>query len=234
MSDNNDFEIIRELVLNNFDEDGSNLKLTGSFIMDNKKFIIEDESSTQINVGSDTTDTQQINFLSYKVKCVRLNGTSTPDFSPYTDNGCLLGLSNRRWTQIYSTVGVINTSDLNQKQEISGSDLGLNFINLLNPVKFKLKNRENILTKDIIGYKDGKPIFKENIQESPGVRYHYGLIAQEVESTLSGSDFGGLIKDKETGIYGLRYTEFIAPMIKSIQELTERVKELEQKLSSSV
>jgi hypothetical protein len=42
---------------------------------------------------------------------------------------------------------------------------------------------------------------------------HYGLIAQEVEGIC---DFGGI--NKEDGKYGLNYSEFISPIIKSIQQ----------------
>jgi len=44
---------------------------------------------------------------------------------------------------------------------------------------------------------------------------------------MDSSDFAGLIHDPESDIYGLRYNEFIAPMIKAIQQLTDRVRELE-------
>jgi hypothetical protein len=88
------------------------------------------------------------------------------------------------------------------------SDLGLNFINKLNPVKYNK-----------IG----------------GDRTHYGLIAQEVKSVLDEvniADFGGWVisdvNDAE-GQQALRYEEFISPLIKAVQELTARVKSLEEK-----
>ena len=37
------------------------------------------------------------------------------------------------------TNGTINTSDRNLKTNISGSDLGLNFVNSLNPVNISLQ-----------------------------------------------------------------------------------------------
>lgn len=70
-------------------------------------------------------------------------------------------------------------------------------------------------------------------------RTHYGMIAQEVEQTISGigktnTDFAGIIHNEENDIYGLRYGEFIAPLIKAVQEqqvmidkLMKRVEELE-------
>ena len=63
-------------------------------------------------------------------------------------------------------------------------------------------------------------------------RTHYGLVAQEVETALTNAgltttDFAGFIYEDKRDTYGLRYTEFIAPMIKAIQELSAKVTQLE-------
>ena len=65
------------------------------------------------------------------------------------------------------------------------------------------------------------------------VRTHYGFIAQEVEEVLernglSATDFAGLVKDKESGIYGLRYDQFIPVLWSADQQLLKRVETLEQ------
>lgn len=54
---------------------------------------------------------------------------------------------------------------------------------------------------------------------SGGDRRHYGLIAQEVGDLTKGQ-FGGWVKGD---LEGLRYTEFISPIIKAIQQLNEKV-----------
>ena len=81
---------------------------------------------------------------------------------------------------------------------------------------------------------------------SAGTRTHYGLVAQDIESLLetigkSAADFAGFCKDTITEDnegnaletpkieYGLRYGEFIAPIIKAIQELAAKVAALEAK-----
>ena len=66
------------------------------------------------------------------------------------------------------------------------------------------------------------------------------MIAQEIETVLGAiskpaTGFGGFCKDEkdqdgvdlETPLYGLRYIEFIAPIIKAIQELSVKVAALE-------
>ena len=76
-------------------------------------------------------------------------------------------------------------------------------------------------------------IFKEF--DIPGKRDHYGFGAQDVEGVLDGRDFGGFVR-KEDGVLALRYEEFIAPMVKAMQEqqaiiesLTKRIELLESK-----
>ena len=86
--------------------------------------------------------------------------------------------------------------------------MGLDFINELNPISYTFIS---------------------------GSRTHYGLGAQSVETTLESfekdsMDFAGLITGSN---YGLRYSEFISPMIKAIQELSAKVSQLEAQISGS-
>ena len=104
--------------------------------------------------------------------------------------------------------GTINTSDRRLKENIDDSDLGLEFINKVRPVRYTyIDDRQ----------KDGKT--------------KYGIIAQEVQEVLketNNEDFAG-ITDK--GDYlGADYVQFIAPLIKSVQELTEMVKSQQKEI----
>jgi hypothetical protein len=130
-------------------------------------------------------------------------------------------VSNRFWKTIYSNTGTINTSDQRLKTEISPSTLGLDFINNLNPVKYKF-------------IEGGTEIIEGDLVSIPGTRTHYGLIAQEVKEALDESgvgDFAGWVQmdmSQEDSMQGLRYDQFISPLIKAVQELTARVKALEE------
>lgn len=123
---------------------------------------------------------------------------------PKVDNSYDLGNITYRWDDVYATNATIQTSDARLKTRIGRENLGLKFVNSLKPTRFV--------------WKDG------------GVREHHGFLAQEVEQVLAGRDFAGLIKDKETGRYGLRYNEFISVLTKAIQELSEEVKDLKKQL----
>jgi hypothetical protein len=84
------------------------------------------------------------------------------DFRPATDNQLNLGMSTKRWAQIYSTSSTISTSDRTEKNTISELDeiKAVAFVMALNPVSYKY----NSGTSD---------------------RTHYGMISQEVEDTLT-------------------------------------------------
>jgi hypothetical protein len=56
-----------------------------------------------------------------------------------------------------------------------------------------------------------------------------GFIAQEVEKAANemGFVFSGIDKPQnENGLYGLRYAEFVVPLVKAVQELSKQNEEL--------
>jgi hypothetical protein len=121
-----------------------------------------------------------------------------------------LGDSGNRWNTIFS-VNALNTSDKSLKKNIKKSDLGLSFINKLNPVKYH---------------------FKEENDTSP---YHYGLISQEVNDVINSNNAYFVRKyiDNSTENWLLAYNELLSPMILAIQELSQKVTDLELIISGS-
>ena len=69
---------------------------------------------------------------------------------------------------------------------------------------------------------------------------HTGFIAQEVEVAANeiGFDFDGVvIPQNEKDNYGLRYAEFVVPLVKAVQELSEEnsvLKDVIQQLTARV
>ena len=146
------------------------------------------------------------------------------------------------WRNIRATNGTIVTSDIRSKTEILDADLGLNFINLLRPVKYKKYYEPNAPFLD----EDNEPMLNEDgsrmVDTSKnyyGTRNHYGFIAQEVKEALDqvgvGSNFSGWaladISDPESQ-QSLSYDKFIAPMAKAIQELSDMVESLQQEVNT--
>jgi len=115
-----------------------------------------------------------------------------------------LGTPSRPWGAIYAELGVITTSDRDAKRFIKDSTLGLGFIMQLRPVSFSLLSKNN---------SDAT----------------YGFIGQEVETALKGNNFSGLLKS-DSG-YALRYADFIAPMVKAMQQQQTQIKAMEESLS---
>jgi hypothetical protein len=142
------------------------------------------------------------------------NAIIPPNPSTYT-----LGRSGQQWSTIYIQTAAVVGSDERDKI-VLGPTLGLDFITRLEAVQYKLK----------LGGYDVKVIPDTNPPEFdntpiPGRRIHYGMLAQQVKSVIDElqlPDFGGWVSktpaDPEAE-QALRYEEFIAPMIKSIQEL---------------
>jgi hypothetical protein len=67
---------------------------------------------------------------------------------------------------------------------------------------------------------DAKKLYYEAVAEKEKITYS-GFIAQEVESAANsiGYNFSGVGKPKaENSIYGLAYSEFVVPIVKSVQQ----------------
>jgi hypothetical protein len=167
---------------------------------------------------------------------------------------------NKRWRQIYSNNSTITTSDSRLKTDISDSELGLNFINKLRPVTYRwiegskepvlvdkevkhigidsvsVEKIDIVKTQKISGQdEEGNDIYET--VSVPGKRRHAGFLAQEVKQVLDElevEDFGGWVSDNiedPEAIQSLRYEQFVAPLTKAVQELSDMVESLQQEIN---
>ena len=118
-------------------------------------------------------------------------------------------------------------SDRNEKTNIQTLpyNFGLPFIKKLRPVKFNWDIREKYVEKCgfEFGQKDGTLVQeKEN----------YGLIAQELEQVLQELNlrFDGLTKNNKR--YRLASTNLLAPLVKSIQQLSTKLDAIKERLTT--
>ncbi|MEM9888664.1 MAG: tail fiber domain-containing protein, partial [Bacteroidota bacterium] len=124
-------------------------------------------------------------------------------------------------SSITSISGVVNwtaTSDGRFKKDIQENVIGLDFINRLRPVTYNYDAKKLHTQK---GY-DTESLAAA-LSEKEQVRYS-GFIAQEVEAAAKqlGYDFSGVdAPQNEEDVYGLRYAEFVVPLVKAVQELSE-------------
>jgi hypothetical protein len=154
---------------------------------------------------------------------------------PETDNTITLGDGSFRFVDVYAVSGSVNTSDEREKNILGNNPLGLDFINRLETIQYKWKVAHGAVMNNIVD-EDGNVVGQQ--EERParaGVRTFHGLSAQQVKAALDDlgiDNFAGWVlanKDDPQSTQGLRYTEFIAPLIKAVQELSQKVTDLEAK-----
>jgi len=118
-------------------------------------------------------------------------------------------------------------SDQRDKTNIQSLDskYGIEFIKKLKPKSFSWDNRETYVRECgfEFGQKDGTLANSEE---------QYGFIAQEIDKTIEelGIKFDAL-GGKEKDAFRLRYSDFIAPMIKTVQEIATRLELLDQEIT---
>ncbi|MBU6205424.1 MAG: T9SS type A sorting domain-containing protein [Bacteroidetes bacterium] len=117
-------------------------------------------------------------------------------------------------------------SDARIKNSIQENVPGLTFINALRPVTYHFditKQNQLMGITDTANWQGKYDI--EKIQFT-------GFIAQEVEAAAKkiGYDFSGV--DKTGNLLGLRYSEFVMPLVKSVQELSAENNELKNEIAS--
>jgi hypothetical protein len=168
------------------------------------------------NITFKTNNTTKLNIATSVVV------NNNIDFIPNLSNTSRCGTAGQAWKELHSVTGLNVSSDERVKYEIKPSNLGLDFIKSIEPVSYKLKSRDKKIIKDEFG--------NDVLEDIPGVRPHYGFIAQQIKSVLGDKDFAGYTHDTESDLRGLRYEEFISPMVKAIQELSAENDYLKKKL----
>lgn len=136
---------------------------------------------------------------------------------PAADNTRTLGASGARWSAVWSATGTIQTSDARLKTDIAPSDLGLDFILALNPVRYRWREG---------GVENGIP--------RPGRRLHYCLVAQQVAEAANACGAADralhVLSDPADpqSQQALRYDQLIAPLIAAVQQLAARLETVER------
>lgn len=151
---------------------------------------------------------------------VTMLGYNITDAQCTGNNQVLLG--NTAVTQIRAQVtGITAYSDARYKTNIKENVKGLDFIKSLTPVTYNVKPTK---LHDIWGTPDSS-VQQIDHSEIESVRY-MGFLAQDVEKAMKkiGFEFTGIDIPKNDGeVYSLRYTDFIMPIVKAIQEQQEMI-----------
>lgn len=123
-----------------------------------------------------------------------------------TQNTVKLVCNDISCNQIFCTQ-VFTTSDLNKKNNILSCDLGIDFLDTLRPVSFTYTDNPD--------------------------KVFYGFVAQEVKAALELDDksperYGLWTEEQETQYLSLQ--ELISPLVKSLQEVHARLRQVEAQL----
>lgn len=194
--------------------DGTNGVLYGSISGD---YVSVNKTRTDVIESHGTNKIKM--YIDYDENCgvvIDKNSSNKYHFRPGSNNTLDCGSTSFKWDNIYATNGTIQTSDRNEKMNIS--DMSEQYANAI--------------------IDDAIPKTYMMLNNESG-RTHAGMIAQDLEEQLSkngmsSQDFAGFIKyqkEDESGNltgqygYGIRYEEYIAPLIKYTQCLKRDLKQ---------
>jgi hypothetical protein len=154
-------------------------------------------------------------------------------------------------TTTFAFGAVQDRSDRRDKTDVRETALGLDFITALRPVDFRWDLRDDYrpappeapgaaatdaeraaYDSKLAAWQEASKLGNLSHDGSKArTRFHHGLIAQEVAAVIvrTGVDFGGYQDHTVKGgddVLTLGYDEFIAPLIKAVQELAVRNEDL--------
>ena len=142
----------------------------------------------------------------------------TQEVRPRQDQAYAVGEAGRRYTIGYFQFGT-STSDQRLKENIEDLDLGLDFINKLEPKKYNW-------TTETITDDEGNEIIKRGDIADIDM---FGFMAQDVLAIddLDDNITYGIARHNEVeDTYDLSYENMIAPLVKAVQELSTQVNDL--------
>ena len=131
-------------------------------------------------------------------------------------------------TSIGGQVSWTSLSDARFKTDIRENVPGLSFVLKLRPVTYHLDMEaiaRKLKTPDSLRLNESEKIKASMLQT--------GFLAQEVEQTAQsvGYDFSGIDKPKnKNDYYGLRYAEFVVPLVKAVQEQQNIIEQQRQQI----
>ena len=134
-----------------------------------------------------------------------LQNATAIGYNTIVDASNKVRIGNTLVTVIEGQVPFTNPSDRRLKTDIRDLDAGLNFILKLKPVSYHLRN-------------------------SNEPRINWGFIAQDVEAIVGTENAVLTIRADKDRTLGLRYTDFVAPLVKAVQEQQREIEELKAKL----
>lgn len=179
------------------------------------------------------TQTQMMNAQDAYVKFL-YDSNSHHVFQPSANGSFYMGTSTLRWGHVYCTDAAWNGSDLKQKSVIEDFDWKVDeFIAGLKPIAYKRIWEDGSLSTRIrlgFGAQDVAKLSKD-LDMGDLCMYNAVIVDEDENGEKTERDYHGEDIDDSKLSWSLGYTELIAPMVLEIQQLMNRVSELEARLN---
>ena len=169
-----------------------------------------------------------------------LSNSTVIGYNAYSSASNQVRIGNSSVTSIGGYANWTNISDGRVKKNIKENVPGLDFINKLKPVTYNLdlNQADKILQRPSIKDSTGntaKVSPEEMASRDAKMQVIYtGFIAQDVEKVAKSLNynFSGVdVPKNDQDLYGLRYAEFVVPLVKAVQELSKENDELKKDLN---
>jgi hypothetical protein len=228
---------------------------TGYFNSANGYFAMSANTSGAYNLAdgiyalsNNTTGTTNTGVGSFaNVGSGGLSNATALGYDAYANSSNSAVIGNTSVTSIGGYANWTNFSDGRYKKNIQQNVPGLAFINKLTPVTYTLDidgieaklhgSEKSPSIQDIpsrSNYLDDS-VMKQAMKEKAAITYS-GFVAQDVEKAAGavGYDFSGIDKPKDVtqSFYGLRYGDFVVPLVKAVQELSATSDAMREKFDS--
>ncbi|RYE19632.1 MAG: hypothetical protein EOP51_19485 [Sphingobacteriales bacterium] len=128
---------------------------------------------------------------------MRMRGSIIPD----VDNAYALGQSGSKWTAVWATNGMVQTSDARLKTNIHSLNYGLKELMLMKPVQYNWKT-------------------------NPQDKKEIGFLAQDIQKIIPEA----VVEPTNGHAMGMKYTELIPVLVKAVQEQQQLIKTQQQML----
>lgn len=160
--------------------------------------------------GDTNTFGTQHTILGYfaDVSAPGLQNSTAIGYNTTVDASNKVRIGNTAVTVIEGQVAFTAASDRRLKSEIKSLDVGLDFIMQLNPVSYQMNN-----------FNDGK--------------LNWGFLAQDIETLVGDENAILTVGGDAERTLGLRYTDFIAPLVKAVQEQQKLIAELKEQVEQN-
>ncbi|QEC69639.1 tail fiber domain-containing protein [Panacibacter ginsenosidivorans] len=195
----------------------------GAFALDN---VISGRENTAIGVAADVNSSNTI-----EATAIGYNSIATGSFQ--------VRIGSASVTSIGGQVGWTTISDGRVKKNIKADVPGLAFIKKLQPVTYNidLEAFDKIVQKPQKKDANGKIVKPSEEQltarKAKEAIIYTGFVAQDVEKAAKSLnyDFSGVDAAKNNkDLYGLRYSDFVVPLVKAVQELSAKNDDLQRQI----